>query len=77
MTRRRSDLETLKGLRDSLAAHGFSDAELSELVDPKFGIITGFDDLLEDLESLRRLDLGDTPPATGQTPAKQNRGGAA
>ncbi len=56
-------LTTLRGIRDALAAHGFSDAELSELVDPKFGIITGFHDLMAELEALRLTDLGATPPA--------------
>ena len=54
----------------TLAAHGFSDAELSELVDPQLGIITGFSDLLAQLELLRKMDLGSTPPALGITSAK-------
>ncbi len=64
------DFATLAGMRDMLAAHGFRDAELSELVDPQLGIITGFADLLEQLELLRKMDLGATPPALGITPAK-------
>ena len=46
------DFATLAEMRDMLAAHGFSDAELSELVDPQLGIITGFADVLEQLELL-------------------------
>ena len=64
------DFGTLAEMRDMLAAHGFRDAELSELVDPQLGIITGFADLLEQLELLRNMDLGATPPALGITPAK-------
>ncbi len=64
------DFATLAEMRDILAAHGFRDAELSELVDPQLGIITGFSDLLEQLELLRKLDLGATPPALGITSAK-------
>ncbi len=56
---------TLAEMRDMLAAYGFSDAELAELVDPQLGIITGFSDLLEQLELLRKMDLGATPPALG------------
>jgi hypothetical protein len=64
------DFATFTEMRDMLAAHNFSDAELSELVDPQLGIITGFSDLLEQLELLRKMDLGATPPALGITPAK-------
>ena len=64
------DIGTLSDMRDMLAAHGFSDAELSELVDPQLGIITGFADLLEQLEVLRKMDLGATPPVLGPMPPK-------
>ena len=58
-------LETFTGIRASFSAHDFSAEELMELVDPKLGIITGFADLMADLETLRRMDLGSTPPALG------------
>ncbi len=64
------DFATLAEMRDMLASHGFSDEELSELVDPQLGIITCFSDLLEQIELLRKMDLGATPPALGITPAK-------
>ena len=64
------DFATLAEMRNMLAAHGFSDAELSELVDPKLGIITSFSDLLEQIELLRKMDLGATPPALGITRAQ-------
>ena len=48
-----------------MACHDWSDAELNELIDPKMGIITGFQNLLEELEVLRKTDLGTTPPALG------------
>ncbi len=56
-------IETLSGIRDQLASFAWDDAELDELVDPKLGIITGFQDLLDQLEILRQVDLGETPPA--------------
>ena len=65
MARSKATLATLQGLRHSLASFAWRDEELSELVDPRFGIITGFEDLLDELESLRALDLGETPPAEG------------
>lgn len=55
--------DTLAGIVDELAAHPWDRAELDELVAPKFGLITGFQGLLTELEALRRLELGETPPA--------------
>lgn len=57
--------ETLTGICTQMASHTWSDAEINELVDPKLGIITGFQDLLNELEQLRKIDLGTTPPAMG------------
>ena len=54
---------TLDGICGELAAHGWGDAELAELVDSKLGIITGFQDLLSQLEVLRIIDLGAVGPA--------------
>jgi hypothetical protein len=44
------------------------DAEISELVDPRLGIITGFQDLLDQLEVLRKVDLQAIPPAADIPP---------
>lgn len=55
--------DTLGRMVEQLATHPWSAAELDELVAPRFGIITGFQGLLTELEALRRLDLGETPPA--------------
>ncbi len=57
-------MDTLVGVREQLASYAWGDGELSELVDPKLGIITGFQELLDQLEVLRRVDLGATPPAS-------------
>ena len=57
------DRKTLLGIRDQLGGYAWDDGEIDELVDPKLGIITGFQDLLEQLEQLRKLDLDATPPA--------------
>jgi hypothetical protein len=57
------DRQTLLGMRDQLGGHAWDDAEIDELVDPKLGIITGFQELLEQLETLRKIDLGTLPPA--------------
>jgi hypothetical protein len=55
--------QTLIDMRDQLGGYAWDDAEISELVDPRLGIITGFQDLLDELEELRRIDLGSIPPA--------------
>lgn len=56
-------IETLRSIRDQLACYQWKDSELQELVDPKLGIITGFQDLLDQLEVLRKVDLAEIPPA--------------
>ena len=55
--------QTLIGMRDQLGGHAWTDAEISELVTPRLGIITGLQDLLDQLEALRRIDLDAIPPA--------------
>jgi len=57
------DRQTLLGIRDQLGGYAWDDSEIDELVDPKLGIITGFQDLLDQLEQLRRIDLDAIPPA--------------
>jgi len=55
--------QTLIGMRDQLGGYAWDDSEISELVDPQLGIITGFQDLLDQLEVLRQVDLEAIPPA--------------
>ncbi|MEN9063124.1 MULTISPECIES: hypothetical protein [Ponticoccus] len=55
--------DTLTGICTQMASHDWTDAEINELVDPQLGIITGFQDLLNELDVLRRIDLETTPPA--------------
>ena len=57
------DKETLVRMRDQLGGYAWHDSELEELVNPRLGIITGFQELLRQLEDLRRMDLGAIPPA--------------
>ncbi len=60
--------ETLIGIRDQFGGYAWDDAEISELVDPKLGIITGFQVLLDQLEVLRKIDLESIPPAADIKP---------
>jgi len=55
--------ETLTGICSQTASHGWGDAEINELVDPQLGIITGFQDLLDELATLRQIDPGPLLPA--------------
>jgi len=64
--------DTLLGMRDQLASYAWKDEEISELVDPKLGIITGFQDLLDQLDELRQVDLGSTPPASHISPPPES-----
>lgn len=64
--------DTLTGICSQMASHSWSEAEIDELVDPKLGIITGFQDLLNELEQLRKIDLGSIPPAMSVQGADRN-----
>ncbi|MEI9415333.1 hypothetical protein [Mesorhizobium sp. Cs1321R2N1] len=64
--------DTLIGICTQMASHSWSEAEINELVDPQLGIITGFQDLLNELEQLRKIDLGTIPPAMGVQGATPN-----
>ena len=55
--------ETLKRMISELPAFDWSGEELGELVAPRYGIITGFQDILEDIRRLQELDLEDIGPA--------------
>lgn len=65
--------ETIEGLTRQLASFRWGDAEISELVAPKMGVITSFQDLLDNLDRLRRMDLGDTPPADCSVRSRSSR----
>lgn len=55
--------DTIDKMTRQLASFRWGEAEIRELVDPKMGVITSFQDLLDSLDRLRRVDLGDVPPA--------------
>jgi len=54
---------TITGICTEMTSHPWSEAEINELIDPKLGVITGFQDLLDELDALSRIDLGTLPPA--------------
>jgi len=54
---------TVTGICTQMTTHPWRGTEISELIDPKLGVITGFQDLLEELDALGQVDLGTLPPA--------------
>jgi hypothetical protein len=52
--------QTLESVVEEFSTLPWAGGELDELVAPKFGIITGFQGLVNDLERLRGIDLGET-----------------
>ena len=54
---KRLQRQSLLDICDQFGCYAWDDAEISELVDPQIGIITGFQELLDQLERLSRLTL--------------------
>ena len=54
---------TLQRMQTELPTHEWSDNELEELVAPKYGIITGFQKIIEDVQKLIAMDLKEIEPA--------------
>ena len=59
------NLEIIQIFQETFSTYKFKNNDLNELVNPSLGVITGFNDLMCQLESLRLIDLGQTPPALG------------
>ncbi len=57
--------QTLVGITEEMASFPWSDTEIEELMQPKMGMISGLQDLLRDLEVVRRIDLGAVAIAQG------------
>jgi hypothetical protein len=55
--------DTLKRIMQQFPTVAWSDGELDELVSPSFGVITGFQQLLENIDTLMQANLGDLPMA--------------
>ena len=58
-------LEIIQSVQETFSTYNFKNNDLNELANPNLGVITGFNDLMYELESLRLIDLGQTPPALG------------
>jgi hypothetical protein len=55
--------ETLDRITREFPTLPWDDREIAELVAPQFGIITGFAEMLGEIEDLSRRDLGAVGPA--------------
>jgi len=55
--------QTLLSVRDEMAALPWSDADISELLNASHGVISGLQQLLHELDKLRRVNLGTVAPA--------------
>lgn len=54
---------TLQRILAEFPTYDWSDKELEELVSPKYGIITGFQKMIEDVRKLIESDLKEIEPA--------------
>ena len=60
---KRPTKELLVQVQATFPAFEWSDAELDDLVRPGYGLITGFPELLVEIDRLCERDLEDLPPA--------------
>jgi hypothetical protein len=55
--------KTLQLIKAEFPIHDWSEEELNELVSQKYGVITGFNQILTDIRELAEQDLDDIEPA--------------
>ncbi len=55
--------KTLQLIKAEFPIHDWSEEELNELVSQKYGVITGFEEILKDIRDLAEQDLDDIAPA--------------
>jgi|GEM_PF-1053401 len=60
--------ETLLNIVDEFPTFTFDQEILEELIDPKLGVITAFGEILDEIETLMALDLGEIGLADGSLP---------
>jgi hypothetical protein len=57
--------QTLIRISEELPTFPLSEGELEELVAPRYGIITGYQDILREIERMQSVDLADIGPDAG------------
>jgi hypothetical protein len=65
MQRKRMPLAktTLKRLVSEFPTHLWSDREMEEILSPQYGLVTGLEAMLADVDKLIAIDLDDIAPA--------------
>lgn len=58
-------IETLVAIQESFPAVDWDLADLEELIVPRSPLISGFPQLMADIEKLTLVDLAELPPAGG------------
>jgi hypothetical protein len=71
---RKLEEQTLLSVRDEMAALPWSDADISGLIKTSHGVISGLQQLLHELDRLRRVNLGTIAPAEDISPDDADAG---
>jgi hypothetical protein len=64
--------ETLLNIVEDFPTFSFDPEILEELIDPKMGVITAFGEILDEIETLMTLDLGEIGLADGSLPLEDS-----
>lgn len=65
-------IETLLNIVDEFPSFTWDQTVLEELIDPKLGVITAFGEILEEIETILSLDLGEIGLSTGLIPEENS-----
>jgi hypothetical protein len=58
----RATLDVLQAFNELLLDRRWTEAEIRQLVEPRFGVVSSFERLSQDLSEILKKDLGDIPP---------------
>ena len=64
--------ETLLNIVDEFPSFTWDEGVLEELIDPKLGVITAFGEILDEIETLLAIDMGEIGLSTGLV-SQENR----
>lgn len=54
--------QTMWAMLDQMPSHECLGEEIEELVAPRYGVISGFQEILDAIDKLQDIDLGETSP---------------
>ena len=58
----RATLDVLQAFNEALLDRRWTEDEIRQLVEPRFGVVSSFGSLAQDLSEILQKDLGDIPP---------------